>query len=327
MNAPEGLMIVETPNVLIRGGRSDAYPNVNLNGFTLVSREAPPAHQPVILGYRVDYLPEIWFGIGYRDPIHVRGVPDCYWLGPRGRDPHYDGLSAEDVILWRAFDKPFCFEDDARQGSAYLQWRWILGDADEDAAFAADEANATHWEAQPAASIELPWQPVNGQSRSAGWPNWGAAHGAEGHRGYIIATGHPLGFGVNGAYLPHDAYGPPILILDPKAIPDTLWRDGSVPPDRTVRGYHASRCSIGEFNGWPQSDRRDYAPLLSMHNGPTSDGRSHWSPASGRGRDGHGLRRWISFHDLWHSLPAAARDEHRYEWHGMRRGYERVETT
>lgn len=299
--------------------------NVNLNGFTLASKEAPPAHQPVILGYRVNHLPEVWFGIGYRDPSHVRDMPDRYWLGPRGCDPHYDGLSADDVILWRAFDKPFSFEDDTRHGSTYLQWRWILGDPEEDAAFAADETNAAYWDAEPAASIELPWQPANGQSRSAGWP-WGAAQGTQDCRGYIVATGHPLGFGVNGGnYLPHDTYGRTILILDPTVIPDTLWRDGAVPPERTVRGYHVSRFSVGEFNGWPQSNHRDYAPLLSMHNGSTSDGRLHWSPASGRGHDGHGLLRWISFRDLWYSLPEAVRNDHRYEWRGMRRGYERVE--
>lgn len=303
--------------VVIRGGRSDQYPSVNLNGFTLVSTEAPPPHQPVILGYRSAYVPEVWFGIGYRDPSHARDIPDRYWLGPRGLNPHFDGLSADDVIIWRSFEKPFCFEPDKPGESTYLQWGNILGDLDEDAAFEADEANAAYWDAQPEASIELPWKAWNGNG----------FRGIGGQYGYVVATGHPVGFGINGGSMPSQHHGQPLLILDPSAIPESLWRDGSISPQRTVRGYHASRFALGEFDGWwsQQSGACDYAPLICMNSGATLDSSLHWSPAWHRGRGGHGIRRWVSFRDLWHSLPRSVRIDHRYEWHGMRRGYERVE--
>lgn len=302
------------------------YPNVDLNGFTLVSVEPPPQHQPVILGYRADHIPEVWFGIGFRDPSGVKDVPDTYYLGPRGRDPHYDALAAGDVIMWRAFDKPFCFEGDnpERGRSTYLQWRYILGDEREDADFAADEENAEFWDAIPDTSAELPWRTFNSEIAYRGFFNQSIWPSAVDRVGLIVATGHPIGFGITGASM-SSHYGRPILVLDPKAIPDSLWKDGATFPERTVRGFHASRFAIGEFNGWPDmEDSRDYAPLLVCHSGTTLDSPQHWTPAWERGRGGHGIRRWVSFRDLWLSLPEAVRNEHRYAWQSMKRGYERT---
>lgn len=314
------------PPVVIRAGRSDQYDNVNLNGFTLASTEPPPPHKTVILGYRVDHLPEVWYGIGFRDSS---GAHDQYWLGPRGLDPHYDALSAADVIIWRDFEKPFSFRDDESGRQTYIQWSDILGDVQEDAEFDADEANAAFWEVTPEPRVDLPWKSITGSSARS-YVMLGVGDSHDYHPGYLVATGHPVGFGFNGTS-PRD-HGCPILMLDPKLIPDSFWRDGSTFPERTVRGYHASRFALGEFEnggfeigGVMQQKTLDYAPLLVCHSGTTLDSPQHWIPAWDRGRGGHGIRRWVSFIDLWHSLPAAVRSEHRCKWRGMRRGYERVE--
>jgi hypothetical protein len=97
------------------------YGSVNLNGWTLISEEKPLSDHSVLLGYRAPHIPEVWFGVGYRDG-------DRYWLGPRGLDPHYCPLDAADVIIWLDYQKPFCFDDGSTGTSEYLQWRYILGE-------------------------------------------------------------------------------------------------------------------------------------------------------------------------------------------------------
>ena len=98
------------------------YDSVNLNGWTLASERKPPEHKPVLLGYRVPHLPEVWFGVGYRRD-------GGYWLGPRGLSPHYARLNADQVVIWSDFESPFSFSDDyPDERSDYLQYRYILGE-------------------------------------------------------------------------------------------------------------------------------------------------------------------------------------------------------
>lgn len=98
------------------------YDSVNLNGWTLASEQEPPQHKTVLLGYRVPHLPEVWFGVGYRRD-------SMYWLGARGLNPNYDRLSADQVVIWKNFDKPFSFSDRyPGEQIDYLQYQYILGD-------------------------------------------------------------------------------------------------------------------------------------------------------------------------------------------------------
>lgn len=103
-----------------------AYPGVynavNLNGWTLASEETPASHRSVLLGYRVPHLPEVWFGVGFRDGSQ------CYWLGSRGLDPHYQELHVDQVVIWRAVEWPFEFNDQHRAHNDYLQYRYVLGE-------------------------------------------------------------------------------------------------------------------------------------------------------------------------------------------------------
>lgn len=108
------------------GDSPGIYASVNLNGFTLVSHELPPENKSVILGYRVPHLPEVWFGIGYR---RAEKFNDVYWLGATGLAPNYHRLNADQVVIWRAFDKPFCFDEGRPDTSQYLQYRYILGES------------------------------------------------------------------------------------------------------------------------------------------------------------------------------------------------------
>lgn len=102
------------------------YGSVNLNGWILVSDEKPARNRAVLIGYRVPHLPEIWYGVGYRDAGQQDS--DRYWLGPRALDPHYCQIGADQVVIWRAFEQPVCFDEDKPGTSDYLQWRYILGE-------------------------------------------------------------------------------------------------------------------------------------------------------------------------------------------------------
>lgn len=105
------------------------YASVNLNGFTLASHAKPPAHKSVILGYRVPHLPEVWFGMGYRDPVrHGAQCWDRYWLGATGLEPNYHALNDDQVVMWREVEMPFQF-DEGRGTSSYLQYRYVVGEA------------------------------------------------------------------------------------------------------------------------------------------------------------------------------------------------------
>lgn len=119
------------------------YASVNLNGFVLASEERPAAHAEVILGYRVPHIPEVWFGIGYRDG-------DRYWLGPRGLDPHYAQLNADQVVIWKAIDWPFQFDEGRADTSTYLQYRYIVGEGPWDT----EEHAKDEWERLRNASVQ-----------------------------------------------------------------------------------------------------------------------------------------------------------------------------
>ena len=106
------------------------YASVNLNGFTLTGHEKPPENATVILGYRVPHLPEVWFGLGYRRSDKIGDERrDTYWLGATGLEPNYHRLKADQVLMWKAVDLPFCFDDGRGGTSGYLQYRYVVGDA------------------------------------------------------------------------------------------------------------------------------------------------------------------------------------------------------
>lgn len=107
-----------------RRSRPGVFPMVALRGFHEAAKEAPPAHGDLLLGYRVEHLPELWFGVGYRDY-----EPHTFWLGPRGCDPHYTRLNASQVVLWAPFEEPGCF-DPARPEYVHpgVFWSDVLGD-------------------------------------------------------------------------------------------------------------------------------------------------------------------------------------------------------
>lgn len=106
------------------------YASVNLNGFTLTNHALPPENLRVVLGYRVPHLPEVWFGIGYRRSARCGSEHrEEYWLGARGLDPNYDHLNADQVVMWKAIEMPFCFDEGRPDTSNYLQYRYVVGDA------------------------------------------------------------------------------------------------------------------------------------------------------------------------------------------------------
>lgn len=96
---------------------------LDLCGFTMATTP-PRDHQSVILGYRVPHIPEVWYGVGFRDSFSK-----CYWLGARGTDPHYDRLAEDQVILWREFNEP-AMVSGAGWRSTYIQWRDLIGESD-----------------------------------------------------------------------------------------------------------------------------------------------------------------------------------------------------
>lgn len=97
------------------------YASVDLNGWTQAADGQPTSHKSVLLGYRVAHLPEVWFGVGFRDGNH-------YWLGSRGMDPNYQPLKADQVVLWREVEWPFMFDAGRPGTSDYLQYQDILGE-------------------------------------------------------------------------------------------------------------------------------------------------------------------------------------------------------
>jgi hypothetical protein len=107
----------------LRKVHDGSFPYVNLNGWRLVSEQAPPNMIPCLLGYLAERHPcaVLQYGIGYRDYNY------CYWLGPRGIDPNYTRLENWQIILWRSINLPFTF-DNERKGNTYVQARNILGD-------------------------------------------------------------------------------------------------------------------------------------------------------------------------------------------------------
>jgi hypothetical protein len=52
-----------------------------------------------------------------------------FWLGSRGLDPHYQRLNADQVVIWRPLDLPFCFRDGRPDTSSYLQYQYVVGEA------------------------------------------------------------------------------------------------------------------------------------------------------------------------------------------------------
>lgn len=99
------------------------FPYTDLNGWRLVSEEPPPFFNavPCLLGYVTDRHPlsAIMYGMGHRDCEY------CYWLGPRGIDPHYTRLENWQVLIWHPVELPYTY-DDNRKGNTYVQIRNIL---------------------------------------------------------------------------------------------------------------------------------------------------------------------------------------------------------
>lgn len=124
--APEATPAAATRSTVFRS-RSEhpgLYLIVDLNGWTLVSEEPPPDRRAVLLGYRALDLPEIWYGVGYRDAF-----TGCYWLGPRGETPHYQRIETGAAIVWRSFEKVLGRQAGRPdQTTDYVQWPDLVGE-------------------------------------------------------------------------------------------------------------------------------------------------------------------------------------------------------
>lgn len=77
----------------------------DINGWTEPCNGLPVEFRSVALAYEIPGQTGVYYGFGHRDQSSR-----CYWLGPRGVDPHYTRIEIGQVLAWCEMEFPVVWE-------------------------------------------------------------------------------------------------------------------------------------------------------------------------------------------------------------------------